>query len=218
MQIFLSENSVPLQGTRQLTVRWYSTAVGGFPENTEVLQAQFTDGYASIVLGTTDPVSDTMLMRGTVWVGLQLDSDPEYSPRTMVLSTPFARIAQRAIEAQSLSKEVTGVVTSVNEIAGNVILVGGVGIAVARRGPIITISSTDLVETGEVFGTDTDFEFVIIPKTKISSSSCVTVNVSSATTSISATIVNIDPINNVVRIRTAAPLLRDESVRWSVHR
>lgn len=218
MQIYLSENGIPLQGTRQLTVRWYTVPVGGVAENSEVLQAVFSDGYASLVLGSLNPVSDTMLMRGTVWVGLQLDVAPEYSPRTMVLSAPFARVAQRAIEAQSLSKEVTGVVTSVNEIAGNVMLVGGQGVTVQRAGPVITISNLDKVETGEIFGSGSQFQFQIIPSTKITSTTSVTLQVVSATTCISACITLLDVMTNTIHVSTAAALGVAESLRWTVHR
>jgi hypothetical protein len=218
MQIYLAEGGVPLQGTKQLTVRWYSVPIGGSAESTETLSVNFTNGYASLVLGSIDAVPDTLLMRGTVWLGLQVESTPEYSPRTMVLSTPFARIAQRAMEAQSLSKEVTGVVTSVNEIAGNVILVGGRNIGLQRTGPVITISTLDEVEYGEVLGNGAQHMFSITPKTKIVSASHVTLQVASATTCISATIVELNEPANTILVSCAAPLTNGEALRWMVHR
>ena len=52
VQLYLEESGVPVTGTRDLEVSWYTSAVGGVSQHTEVLTTDVVDGIATVYVGS----------------------------------------------------------------------------------------------------------------------------------------------------------------------
>ena len=111
-------NAVPLQLTQQgrlvdsagtaatgshdLTFRIYNASNGGTLLWEETISTNFTNGYYSEILGSdsiNNPLEDSILESGDIYIELEVDTDGPLSPRQMVSATPYARIAGKAESA-----------------------------------------------------------------------------------------------------------------------
>ncbi|MEC7985574.1 MAG: right-handed parallel beta-helix repeat-containing protein [Myxococcota bacterium] len=108
-------NAVPLQLTQQgrlvdssgtaatgshdLTFRIYNAASSGTLLWSETISTTFTNGYYAAVLGgdtVNNPLEDSVLESGDIYIELEVNSDGPLTPRQIVSSTPYARIAGKA--------------------------------------------------------------------------------------------------------------------------
>ena len=217
VRLTLGDAQTP-DGQHSVTVRWYATPVGGSPLAVEMLNVVLLNGACTVVLGNTSPLPISMLQGGSAFLGVEVDATPERSPRVTIVPQSFALVAARAEIANALAPNVTGIVTSINEMAGNIKVVGELGIRVVRDGTILRIHRTPvIVERGSIAGDGTAFQFRVQPSTILSTDVDVTFRVSAGTTTISAGIA-IDTMTNTIEFVTSAPLLSTEKLEWEIRR
>lgn len=217
----LTSGGLPIDGAHQVTVRWYDVPMGGTPTLEERHNVVATLGIVELRLGETAGIDNTLLDRGTVWLGYSIDGGAEESIRERLLSTPFARLANRAAIADRLSPQVTGIVTSVNEVAGAVRILGDSTIRVRRSGAELHIGMAQpaAAESGTIGGDATAWRFPIRVTTPLSDIANVTLRVDADTeTVIGAAIVDIDEATNTITVATTAILTPAETLHWSIHR
>ncbi len=216
VQMYLEEGGLPVNGQRQLDVAWYVSPVGGVPLHEETFTTDVVGGVATLLLGSTTPLPQNMLLQGPFWLGIRIDGGVELQPRTALASVPYAMLADRARIAQALAPEVTGVVTSLNEIAGPVQVVNGEGLRLDRRGQTITLSASTVIETGVLDEVAGQYRFTVVPLTLLRPDMLVQAVVH-APSMITARVVDVDYLNNTITIETAAPLAAGEYVVWTVY-
>ncbi len=83
-------SGTPIQGSVSTTFRIYNVATGGSAVWTESKSISITNGYFSTALGSINPLSSTVFNGGAKYLGIQIASDAEMSPRVPLLSTPYA--------------------------------------------------------------------------------------------------------------------------------
>ena len=95
----------PLDGTFDITFKVYSQPVAGTEFWTEThIGAAVNDGLFAVILGSITPFGPTKSATShEVWLGITIDTDPEMSPRTQLISVPFAFEADRAVQADTAS-------------------------------------------------------------------------------------------------------------------
>ncbi len=205
-------------GDHIVTVHWYDRAAAGTPLASEQHQVTITNGTVQILLGSIRPMPDLAVDRGTVYLGFSIDGAPERSPRLPILPVMYARRSARADLADGLAPDVTGIVTSVNEIAGAVKIVAGDGINIDRRGEVLTMSAGGRqFATGSISGDGRTHQFTIRPPTPLRATDVVVAHVDAHGTDIGAT-ATMDLATNVVTVVTTAPLLPTETLRWTILR
>ena len=215
--VYLEESGIPVNGVRTLDVRWYAAAVGGASLLQETLTTQLDQGAGVLVLGATTPITDTLLMSGPLWLGISIDGSSEVQPRTMLASVPYALMADRARIAEELAPEVTGIVTSLNEIAGAVRLIGGMGVTIRRDGNTLVAEGQRVVEGGTIVPSSSQHVYTITPLNILAPDLTILVNVESDT-HIDADVRSVDLVANTFTVVTSAPLLDTERLRWQLIR
>lgn len=85
-----------LTGDANLTMRIYRTPSGGtaiWSESHSGVSVE--DGLFSLQLGSVNPIPQSVWTEqpDSVWLGIQVGSDPEISPRTQLTPSPFAHLA-----------------------------------------------------------------------------------------------------------------------------
>jgi hypothetical protein len=213
--LYLEEAGIPVNGRRTLDVSWFDMAVGGVPLHTEAMSADVVNGVATLFLGSVVPLPSDLLLKGPFWLGIRIDGGAELSPRTMLASVPYAMMADRARIAQEIAPEVTGVVTSVNEMAGAIQVEAGPGIGLQRIGSALRLTSTSVVETGTVDGNVTETEYTIRPATTLTSRHMIHAEVRAAS-HIGIRVTSVDLAANTFTLAAAAPLTDSETIVWSV--
>ncbi|MCH7948468.1 MAG: hypothetical protein IIC66_11780, partial [candidate division Zixibacteria bacterium] len=93
----------PLDGTFDITFKVYSQPVAGTEFWTETHSgAAVNDGLFAVILGSITPFGSTKSATShEVWLGITIGTDPEMSPRTQLISVPFAFEADRAVQADT---------------------------------------------------------------------------------------------------------------------
>jgi len=87
----------PLTSDHQLTVALYDAASGGAELWREVeSNVPFDNGYYSLILGDTTPLSASSLSADTIWLSLAVDGAPPIAARVPLTSVPFALNAAHA--------------------------------------------------------------------------------------------------------------------------
>jgi len=135
-----------------MTFGIYNVATGGTALWLETQVVTVTGGNFDVVLGSVTPISG-LSFEDQYWLGLQVDPDPEMTPRTPLAAVAYAHIARTVPdEAITESKLGTGSVTvsklavntavrSLNSRRDHVNLVGGDNIDVTTVGQDIQIST-----------------------------------------------------------------------------
>ena len=124
--------------TYVVTIKLYDMPAGGTPVWEETQSVVTLDGVFDAILGLRTPLDDTPFDR-QYWLAVQLQGEAEMTPRTMVVSAPYALRAYRSSITDSI---VGGHVASVNNVQGHIMLQAGSGITIAENGQDITISAT----------------------------------------------------------------------------
>jgi hypothetical protein len=68
----------------------YDSAVGGDSKWTETRSVNTDSGYFAVILGSINPIKDTVFNSPTRYLGIKVESDPEMTPRNMLVSVPHA--------------------------------------------------------------------------------------------------------------------------------
>jgi hypothetical protein len=82
-------------GTYQMTFSIYENATGGSALWSETRTVQVTDGRFSILLGNVTPIPPDVFLNGSErWLGVQVESDAEMTPRQRLASVAYAYVAE----------------------------------------------------------------------------------------------------------------------------
>lgn len=129
-------------GNHSLKLTLYPTATGGTSIFTEVQAVPVVRGIFNVIIGSATAIPATLSFDRAYFLGVSVDGGAELSPRTALTAVPYALYAARAAIADGLSANATGVVSSINEKAGNLQLIGAGGTTVSNAGTVFTIFST----------------------------------------------------------------------------
>lgn len=69
----------------------YDAASGGASKWTETQNVTTTGGLFALLLGSVNPILDTVFNGTTRYMGVQVGADPELTPRTAMVSVPYAQ-------------------------------------------------------------------------------------------------------------------------------
>ena len=87
----LNGDNEPITGSANMTFKLYAGATGGSALWTQTLAATFDNGYYSVILGPGTPtLSSDLFDRSTIYLGIAIEGALEFSPRTRVVSVPYA--------------------------------------------------------------------------------------------------------------------------------
>jgi hypothetical protein len=124
-QGFLSEDGVPVDGTRSVRFRIYDSSEGGNYLWEDTYSVAFTDGVFSVTLGSTQAIPDTVFSGARRWLSIAIDGGAEILPRGELVSVGYAFRSASAAEAETAdSAEVSGQ-TEYADLAGNASLLDG---------------------------------------------------------------------------------------------
>lgn len=217
VRLVLGDAQTP-DGPHSISVGWYDSPVGGSSFSDETLNIVLQNGIVMVVLGNTSPLPTQLIERGAAFLGISVDGMPERVPRIQLAPNAYARAAATAEVARALSPDVTGVVTSINELAGAVKIIADDGVRITRDGTILRIGATpSTLEWGSIYGDGTAFTFAVTPQMPLRNTDDVTFHVAAGTTNISAQ-VSVDVVTNTVSFVTSAALLKSESIEWKIKR
>jgi hypothetical protein len=202
-------------GTYLVTARWYDGASGGALHATERTSITITGRQSTIMLGNASPLPVSLLERGQAWISVQFDGVAEPTLRHHVVPNAFAHTAGFALVAASLDPRATGIVTSINEIAGAVEISAGNGISIYRNGQQLTLEHRSPYEQGILYGDGTRWEFVIIPQDTALLGQAMHCEVDSKSDHIPVQC-RYDQQRNCYIAQTSALLQQDESLRWHI--
>lgn len=108
----LDADGVPINGDHSVEVRLYDVATNSTPVWDEAQTVSIQDGYFSMILGAdpADPLdTDVIIDGGSLWVGLSVDSGPEFPIRTPVGSSMYAMRADISTSLEGGTVEATDV-------------------------------------------------------------------------------------------------------------
>lgn len=124
--------------TYVVTIRLYDMPAGGTPVWEETQPVVTLDGVFDAILGLKEPLDDVPFDR-QYWLAVELQGEREMTPRTMVVSAPYAMRAYRSSITDSI---VDGHVASVNGMQGHIVLQAGSGVTITESAQTVTISAT----------------------------------------------------------------------------
>ena len=106
VQGFLTDSAVtPLEGSHDISLTLYDADVGGVTLFAETQTVLVEGGLAVIYLGSESTLNlATFRDNGTVYLGFQIGTDAEMTPRFPVGSTPFGRGATQTDTRSPQSK------------------------------------------------------------------------------------------------------------------
>jgi len=92
-------SGAPLTGTYILTFRLYNVASGGSPLWEEIWiganNVQVTNGLFNVMLGSITPIPQSLFTgNSSLWLGVDVGTDAEMTPRVQLGSVPYAILAQ----------------------------------------------------------------------------------------------------------------------------
>lgn len=129
-----------VDGNYVITLRLYDVSTAGTPLYEEQLNVQAIGGTFNAILGRTTPL--TLNFDKQYYLGITLQGQQEFAPRTILVTVPYAFNAENAAVAGSLTPNATGAVLSINSLQGNLQLNGSGNITVSQTGNVLTIGST----------------------------------------------------------------------------
>lgn len=137
----------PVTGTKSIAFTIYDAATGGSILWQETQSIQITDGLFNVLLGSINPIDDSVFNGDSRFLGIKVESDPEGSPRHQLVSVGYAFTAD-----------------NLGGGAVNVDATGNVGIG--TTGPSekldvaggVKIENTTTTNAGTIRWTGTDFE------------------------------------------------------------
>ena len=137
-------------GTYNLTFHLYSVSSGGPALWTETQSAQAKHGLFSAILGSVNPIPDSVRFDQQYWLGIVVDSDPEFVPRLKLSSVGSSFSSIRADTAQNIPDnsitegkiENGQVVKSINNLHDHLTMRGANGASVTANGDTITITAS----------------------------------------------------------------------------
>ncbi|OIO02899.1 MAG: hypothetical protein AUJ51_05655 [Elusimicrobia bacterium CG1_02_56_21] len=111
-------NGNPLSGAYSITFSIYSAASGGSAIWTETQSLSLDNGIFSASLGASSALTPSVFSSDTRYLGVQVGADAEMTPRTQLLSVPYAIYAASAASVGSAGQGV--IISTYVEVAGHV--------------------------------------------------------------------------------------------------
>ncbi|MBS1912777.1 MAG: tail fiber domain-containing protein [Bacteroidetes bacterium] len=124
-------------GSYTVTFRIYDVASGGTAIWQETDGVQTVDGVFEAILGEKTPM--VLPFDKSYWIGLELQGEPEMTPRVRFVATPYSMHSIAADSALLLDRGAPGVVHTLNTLDGNLVLVGEGGASVRTSGDTLAI-------------------------------------------------------------------------------
>jgi hypothetical protein len=136
-------------GTYSFTFRLYTVSSGGAAIWSETKSAEVKRGLFSTILGSVTPIPDSVKFDQQYWLGVQVGSDPELSPRIQLSSVGSSMYSLRAevaltVPESSITEEKIAsgqVVKSINNIRDAITLLAQGGATITSSGDTITINA-----------------------------------------------------------------------------
>jgi hypothetical protein len=126
-------------GSYSVVFTIYDVPVGGTVKWTETQSVTTSGGLFSVLLGTLTPIVDSVFNHSFRCLGIKVGTDPELSPRTRLVSVPYANRVS-AIDGAS-----GGAISGSTSIQGNLSASGNVGFGTAER---LTVAGSMEIGTG----------------------------------------------------------------------
>jgi hypothetical protein len=89
----LDASGQPVSAAQIFIYKIYDAPTGGNVLWTETLTVPIDQGYFSVQLGTSTAITNAILTGGPRFLGIQVGTDPEMTPREALASVPYARVA-----------------------------------------------------------------------------------------------------------------------------
>ena len=84
-------NGDPMTGAAEVTFKLYQTATGGSAAFTQSTNVAFDDGFYSVAIGSnSNPLSSDFFNGDAYFLGITLDGQTEFVPRTQLATVPYA--------------------------------------------------------------------------------------------------------------------------------
>ncbi|MBI3258386.1 MAG: hypothetical protein HYZ54_02730, partial [Ignavibacteriae bacterium] len=126
-------------GNYTILVRLYDTGIGGVALFEETLSVQSVGGTFNALLGKTTQI--ILDFDKQYYLGITLDGQSEFAPRTTLVAVPYAIQSENAVTAAGLKAGAFGAVTSLNGVSGNLQITGNGATTVTQAGNLITVNT-----------------------------------------------------------------------------
>lgn len=84
------DQGAPISSTVSMTFNMYDVLTGGSPLWNETQSVQVSNGLFNVQLGTVNPIPSTVFYEDTLYLGIQVASDPEMTPRQRITSGTYS--------------------------------------------------------------------------------------------------------------------------------
>ncbi|MFN4984770.1 MAG: hypothetical protein ACK5GI_01325 [Ignavibacteria bacterium] len=202
-------------GDFDVTIRWYDDALQGMLYGAERTTISITQGRSTIVLGNASPLPQALLESGRAWITVQFTGYAEPNERYVINPAAFSQVAGFAMVAASIDPRATGIVTSLNELAGAIELASGSGISIERSGNTLVINQRDNVEEGIVRGDGINWTYRVQLSNPKMNGMPLTCGIESDT-DIAYVSAQYDPATQTYLLMSSAILTTSEIIRWHV--
>jgi len=171
-QGLVTSNGAPIKnGIHVLKISLYTDETGGNPVYTESLSASTNSGLFSVILGGTTPIPSSVTFDRQYYLGVAVDAGDELAPRTIFTSVPYSLHSEVADYAKGVASDAKGIVTSIDELSGNVEIAGDSTISVVPSGHLLQLHAFTKNDPAIRSISDTDNTMMISnpngPRTKV---------------------------------------------------
>ena len=144
----LTNNGLSANGEHLITVSLYDSLTGGTLLYQESHEVTVINGTFNIEIGSITPIPATLPFDKPYYLGIAIDGAAELIPRVSLGAAPYALSAGTAQLAEGLVPGAHGLVTSINELAGPLRIIGDSNTSVTQNGNDIIIHSKATSATG----------------------------------------------------------------------
>jgi hypothetical protein len=134
-----------VDGNYAMTFRIYDRESGGSPLWEERSTVATIDGVFETILGITTPI--VLPFDRPYWLALELQGEAEMAPRVQLVSAPYSFRSLISDNAMGLDANATGVVHTLNALAGNLVLIGEGLASVRVSGDTLAVVVPQLLPT-----------------------------------------------------------------------
>lgn len=134
-----TDGSMISDGSHSLAISLYDAPIGGNVLHTEMFFTQIKNGLFTLLIGSSTPFPSSLTFDKQYYLGIQVDGGEEMTPRTAFTSSPYALRSLVAEYANNVSPSAKGVVTSLNELSGNIRIIGDSTIELTRSGQTLLL-------------------------------------------------------------------------------
>ncbi len=102
----------PINGPTTVQTRVYDAASGGTPLWTEAHSTNATNGVVNLALGSLVPFPSNLFQGGSRYLGVQVATDPEMTPRLEIAAVPVALTSQKVQALEPAQVNTTAIAPS----------------------------------------------------------------------------------------------------------